>query len=237
MEKIICISDTHNRHKHLTSKAMGDRLPEGDLLIHAGDFSGQGQKGEVQDFLKWLKEVSSKYTNGIVFIAGNHDKSFDPKFNDEISKPEWLQDELAALPSNIIYLENSYTTINGIKIWGSPVTPWFHGDRWAFNKQRGFDINDTWNQIPTDTDIIVTHGPIHGKLDFVLHDSHYAGCEELRYKIKSVKPKLHVCGHIHEGYGYDYDDDTIYVNASICTGRYEPNNHPITIKNWEYESR
>ena len=230
--KIVAISDTHNRHKHLTSKGMGNILPESDLLIHAGDLTGQGLKGEVESILKWFEEVAPRYTNGVVFIAGNHDRSFDPKFNleSETEKPLWLQEALSSLPSSVQYLENESIIIDGLKIWGSPITPWFHGDRWAFNKRRGFDIAEVWDQIPVDTDVIVTHGPSAGKLDFTTYDKLYAGCENLRYKIKALKPKLHIFGHIHEGYGMDYDDDTTYYNASICTLGYEPDNKPFIIE-------
>ena len=77
--KLVLISDTHNRHKHLNSKGMGPILPDGDLLIHAGDFTGTGQKGEVESFIKWAIQQAPHYTYGVVFIAGNHDRSFDPK--------------------------------------------------------------------------------------------------------------------------------------------------------------
>ena len=229
--RIVSISDTHNFHKDLTSKGKGDILPEGDLLIHAGDLTGQGLGEEVQDVFKWFKEVASRYTNGIVFIAGNHDRSFDPKFNlkDNKEKPLWLQFALEDLPSGVQYLENESITIDELKIWGSPITPWFHGDRWAFNKRRGFDIAEVWDQIPIDTDVIVTHGPVAGKLDFTTYDKLYVGCEDLRYKVKALKPKLHISGHIHEGYGMDYDEDTTYYNSSICTLGYEPNNKPHII--------
>ena len=97
--RLVLISDTHNRHNHLTSKGMGNILPEGDLLIHAGDLTGTGAKSEVQDVFKWFKEIASRYTYGIVFIAGNHDRSFDPKFNleSQTEKPKWLQEELYEL--------------------------------------------------------------------------------------------------------------------------------------------
>lgn len=239
--KLVAISDTHNRHKHLTSVAMGSRLPDGDLLIHGGDLTAQGLKHEVQDVLKWFKTIKDRYTHGIVFIAGNHDRTFDgPKFGDynvyddilegPKEKPEWLQEALANLPSNVHYLENNSVTIEGLNIWGSPITPWFHGDRWAFNKHRGEDIDAVWNKIPMDTNIIVTHGPVAYKLDYVAHDGHYAGCEHLRQRVQSIKPILHISGHIHECHGYDYDEHTHYFNASICSHQYEPVNRP-----WEIE--
>lgn len=219
--KVIAISDTHNRHNHLT-------LPEGDLLIHAGDLTSVGYKHEIKDILDWFNKVSSKYTYGVVFIAGNHDRSFDPKFNIEtVGKPTWLQEMLNTLPNNIHYLENNSANINGVNIWGSPITPWFHGDRWAFNKRRGDEIREVWDLIPTNTDIIVTHGPVYGKLDFTEYDKLYVGCSELKKKIHSIKPKCHIGGHIHEGYGMAYDENTTYINASICNLRYEPINKPI----------
>jgi len=239
IRKIVAISDTHNRHKHLTSSAMGNLLPDGDLLIHAGDFSGRGQKGEVESFLKWLVQQAPKYTHGIVFIAGNHDISFDPKYGeynvqDELGvgpkeKPAWLKQMLAELPSNVRYLENSDVTIDGVKIWGSPITPWFGGDRWGFNRHRGDEIMETWKQIPSDTDIVVTHGPVAYKLDYVPRSAEYTGCEQLRQVIEEIKPLIHICGHIHESRNWTYDNHTTYINASICNHQYEPVNKPWEI--------
>jgi Icc-related predicted phosphoesterase len=242
--KIVAISDTHNKHKHLTSVAMGSRLPDGDLLIHGGDLTGMGRKHELESVFKWFEQQASRYTHGIVFIAGNHDISFDPKYGeydiqDELGigpkqKPIWLRQMLATLPSNVRYLENNDVTIDGVKIWGSPITPWFGGDKWGFNRHRGDDIMETWNQIPEDTNVVVTHGPVAYKLDYVPRNAEYTGCEQLRHVVEQVKPLIHISGHIHEAYGYDYDyvgDGTNYFNASICNHQYEPINNP-----WEIEA-
>ena len=230
--RIVTISDTHTFHDRLTSSAnFPNKLPDGDLLIHAGDFSSTGKKGEVEDFIGWLNSISYRYTYGIVFIAGNHDRSFDPKFNyedNQKNKPTWLVDLIHDTESGgrIRYLENSSTIVNGLKIWGSPITPWFYGDRWAFNKHRGDEIKAVWDYIPMDTDIVVTHGPVAYKLDFTTYDKMYVGCEDLRKAINKIKPKLHISGHIHEGYDVDYDEHTTYINASICTLSYDPINKP-----------
>ena len=222
--KIVAISDTHGLHSQ-----MEHMLPKGDLLIHAGDLTNVGHKHEVEDILGWFNKVSSKYTYGVVFIAGNHDRSFDPKFNldSQTEKPDWLEEKLAFLYDNVYYLENNSVNINGVNIWGSPITPWFHGDRWAFNRRRGDEIKEVWDTIPNNTDIIVTHGPVYGKLDFTEYDKLYVGCFELEKRIYSVKPKLHIGGHIHEGYGMTYDENTTYINASTCNIHYEPVNTPI----------
>lgn len=224
---------------------MGNILPGGDLLIHAGDFTSVGQKGEVESFIKWIDQQASNYTYGAIFIAGNHDRSFDPKFFREyedsdlwgdfshFQKPTWLRNILSDLEpgrSSVTYLENQEVEINGLKVWGSPVTPWFYGERWAFNRQRGRDIKEIWDQIPLNTDIVVTHGPVVGRLDYVPSSSEYVGCQELRNKIEEIRPILHVCGHIHEGYGESMAGGTVYVNASICDRFYDPVNRPVVVE-------
>lgn len=233
--KVVCISDTHNRHDHLTSNAnFPNKLPDGDLLIHAGDLTGVGAKGEVENVIDWMLKQASRFTHGIVFIAGNHDRSFDPKFNihdkERKTKPTWLSNLLSSLKSSstgVYYLENSSVVLGGLKIWGSPYSPWFHGDRWAFNAHRGPEIEAVWKDIPTDTDIVVTHTPISYKLDYIPRTQEYVGCEQLRTKVKAVAPILHVSGHIHESYGWEEDVYTTYVNASICDQYYEPTNKPF----------
>ncbi len=240
MTKFTIISDTHGKHHHLA-------LPGGDILIHCGDFTTLGHKHEIEDFIKWFRK--QPYTHK-VFIAGNHDKGFDPKFKpfdpvlEHVSydhksrKPEWLIQLLHDLKNwdeSVIYLENEFVVLNGIKIWGSPITPSFHKDRWAFNKDRGDEIKQTWKQIPLDTDIIITHGPVSYKLDYVPYKNEYAGCEDLRYTVEQVKPILHVCGHIHESYGIEGNGDTTYINASICDLQYQPVNKPWNLSINEYK--
>jgi Icc-related predicted phosphoesterase len=89
--------------------------------------------------------------------------------------------------------------------------------------------------IPMDTDILITHGPPMGKLDYVRYDNLNVGCEDLLTRIQEVKPKIHVFGHIHEGYGYVFDGTTHYINAAVLNGRYEYRNKPLTI-DWNPET-
>jgi len=111
---------------------------------------------------------------------------------------------------DIIYLNDTGTTIEGLKIWGSPVQPEFFN--WAFNRERGEDICKHWDLIPDDTDILITHGPAFGILDRVL-EGEYVGCSDLLKKIKQIKPKIHAFGHIHEAYGQCEEDGTTFINA------------------------
>jgi Icc-related predicted phosphoesterase len=211
--KFVTISDTHNEHRLL-------ELPEGDVLIHAGDITKRGSREEVEDFLDWFNSHNFKYK---VMIAGNHDFFFDYGWkaytdfgrNRHLNKAGDLnsvQDILSQYPG-ITYLNDSEIIINGIKIWGSPVTPWYHD--WAFNRERGSDIVNHWNLIPKDTDILITHGPPLGIGDLV-HRGERVGCQDLLTKLGVIKPRVHIFGHIHEGYGiYKSEEYPIkFINAS-----------------------
>jgi Icc-related predicted phosphoesterase len=218
-------------------------LPGGDLLIHSGDISSLGRKSEVERFVKWFNDIDN-YTNK-VFIAGNHDMTFDREqlLRDKLAyfegkteydtecaegKPDWLKELLGIhLRPNVSYLENSDVTIDGIKIWGSPVTPSF-GYGWAFNKDRGYDINEVWNTIPMDTDIVITHGPIYGYCDRTSREGLNVGCADLYHRLNEVKPQLHFSGHIHEAYGYRNTDWGYAFNGCNCDLSYLVNNKPMT---------
>ena len=213
MTKIVFISDTHNRHDSV-------KLPKGDILIHAGDFSGVGHAAEILNFFTWLNEQSLKFKH-IVFIAGNHELSFE-------NKMPWVRKALEKLHDNVHYLEDSEVVLEGIKFYGTPWQPEFYN--WAFNLPRGQALADKWDLIPVDTDILITHGPPATVLDYTVRDNINVGCVDLFNKINEVKPKINVFGHIHEGYGYRNINGTSFINASICTISYNPTNSPVVVK-------
>ena len=211
--KFVLISDTHTQHD--------DRrlvLPKGDAIIHAGDISYRGGRIEVENFLKWYDALPYKYK---ILIAGNHDFFFETYSKETV-------DQLLSQYPTVIYLNDSGITIEDIKIWGSPVQPWFHS--WAFNR-RGEEICKHWDLIPLDTNILITHGPVHGYLDLTLNGD-VTGCPYLLKKIPDLKElKLHVCGHIHEAYGeVEFADGVKFVNASVLDARYVMKNKPVVVE-------
>jgi Icc-related predicted phosphoesterase len=216
--KITFISDTHSKHHQITKD-----LPGGDLLIHAGDISTMGYRNEIDNFCRWFDSLDG-YKNK-VFIAGNHDWGFqnNPKESKEIIKLynwiEYLQDDLFMVGKN-------YNDM--VKIYGSPWQPEFYN--WAFNLPRmGEELKHKWDMIPMNTDILVTHGPAWGYVDKIVGQTTNLGCELLTDRIKVVKPKIHVCGHIHSSYGYVFDGDTHFINASVLNEQYYYDNKPLSV--------
>lgn len=209
---IDCISDLHGYKP---------KLEGGDLLIVAGDLTARDTKNQHEEFKEWL--VNLPYEKKVV-IAGNHD-GFLTSFSEVFLGP------------TCIYLRDCAFEFKGIKIYGSPWTPEFLN--WHFMKKRGKEIEEVWDKIPMDTEILITHGPPYGVLDKVNLSSRgdkfkLAGCEELRIALERVKPKLHVFGHIHSEGGKQLlfkhqGPNTICVNAAIMDEDYNPVHQPVRI--------
>ena len=187
-------------------------VPEGDLLIHAGDATLRGTEAEIRAFDAWLASLPHPHK---VVIAGNHDFGFErhPHARSWITGATYLQDE--------------GTTIGGLEIWGSPWQPWFHD--WAFQRQRGPEMAEIWSRIPSSADVLVTHGPPHGILDRTVRDEP-VGCEALRHEVlQRIQPRLHVFGHIHEAHGEVELNGTRFVNACCCTVGYDATQPAIVV--------
>lgn len=206
IQKIVLISDSHGKHNQL-------QLPDGDLLLHAGDITGRGLAWQVREFMEWFGAQPHRHK---VMVAGNHD------FLAEEKPDEFL----SLVPPGVTYLRDSGVEVEGIRIWGSPIQPWFHD--WAFNRRRGPEIAAHWALIPEGTDILITHGPPFGILDRTAHGER-VGCEDLTLHLDRVRPRLHVFGHIHEAYGHVQRDGIHYVNASVLDLQYQHTQAPVVL--------
>lgn len=204
MPRIVCLSDTHNCNEQIA-------VPDGDILIHAGDATVSGTIDEILLFSQWLDRLPHRHK---IFVAGNHDWLFE--INNRLARK--------LLGAEIVYLQDSAVEIEGLKIYGSPWQPWFFD--WAFNLPRGEPLAEKWRLIPPATDVLITHGPPFGILDFP-PDGSNVGCEMLRRRIEEIRPKLHVFGHIHHSYGTVEKSGVKFVNASNCDEAYEPVNPPL----------
>jgi len=217
---IDCISDLHG---------CKPALQGGDLLIVAGDLTGRDTMPEYLKFNEWLSDQDYKRK---IVIAGNHDGLIEKGVDVLVGKGKnMLCNPLLAHLS--VYLQDSGTTFEGLKIWGSPWTPTFLN--WHFMKDRGDPIKEKWDLIPDDTDILITHGPPYCILDKVEVSSKgdkykRAGCMDLMNRIPQLKNlKLHVFGHIHGSCGMESIRGVTFVNASIMDEDYNPVNKPVRI--------
>jgi Icc-related predicted phosphoesterase len=210
-KRLVLISDTHDLHNQLS-------VPEGDILVHAGDLTMAGDVYNTQKALNWLNEQPHEH---VVFVAGNHDFAFERAYTKE--RLDF---------GRLVYLENSGEQIGGINFYGSPVQPWFMD--WAFNVHRGLPIRQYWNRIPDGVDVLITHGPPYGILDQATPGkSDHLGCEELRDRMASwdiSEPKVHVFGHIHGSHGREIRGATTFVNASAVNEAYKVVNQPIVVE-------
>ncbi|KAL1983287.1 hypothetical protein VTN96DRAFT_309 [Rasamsonia emersonii] len=213
--RVVCISDTHTRE--------WPDVPDGDLLIHAGDLCNDGSVREIQATVDWLKRLPHPHK---VVIAGNHDSYFDVRSRREEDRDKSLATVSASTASissiddpdshridwgeNIHYLQHSSVTLSfpgtspgqhgrTLNIYGAPQIP----ATVPFGPEHAFTYSphhDAWTgTIPMETDILVTHAPPKGHLD--LGPSFSIGCPYLLSEVWRVRPILHVFGHVHCGYG------------------------------------
>jgi Icc-related predicted phosphoesterase len=207
--RVVLISDTHGRHRDVT-------VPEGGMLVHAGDWSMDSEDEVIADFTQWMAEQPHKHK---IVIAGNHDRNVE--FFPEKYVPQ--------LQKHATYLDRSGIAIEGFTFWGSPWTPFFHSDYWRFHTHSVQERTDMWDKIPSDLDILITHGPPSRILDRTL-EGDYAGDAQLLTAVDTKTPRFHVFGHIHEGYGIREFSKTTFINASVLNRTYRLVNSPVVIE-------
>jgi Icc-related predicted phosphoesterase len=188
--RLVLLSDTHQIHRDVD-------VPDGDIFIHAGDFTTFSESMQaVADFNDWLGELPHRYK---IVVPGNHEYFLEADPSDRF------------MLDKAIVLINEGTEIEGLRIWGSPVTPMCSG---AFGLSSAKDRKRLYARIPWDIDVLVSHGPPFGILDTAPISGLHEGCRELLDAVTRVKPKLHVFGHIHTAYGTYQTEHTIFINAA-----------------------
>lgn len=211
MTDIVCLSDTHCKHQHVT-------VPDGDILVHAGDFCGRGDLAEISSFLDWMEQLPHKTK---IVVPGNHDVCLEQNLG---ARKEFEKSGVHLL------IDEAYTDPDsGLKFYGVPWTPDFYPDTWAFQYRDA--PSDVWGRVPDNINFIISHGPPFGIADQIIpHVNQHLGSEPFIKRIAELSDQFIgvICGHIHGGYGEHFlDDGVAIVNASICTESYLPSNQPI----------
>jgi len=222
--RFVCVSDTHSR----TDLDSFPLIPDGDVLIHCGDFTQSSLQAEYEKFFKFLDSLPHKHK---IVIAGNHDVALDVgHYQKSFSKilghksPIDSNSIISELKSHCIYLLEEELVIEGIKLFGTPYTSGNSAD-WGFGYSEPKGTKH-WNKIPRDVDILVSHSPPYGILDESLDNSH--GCQCLLNQVTNgIKPSVHVFGHVHEGYGILKKDSILFINAASVNKFRKPTNKPV----------
>lgn len=189
--EIVLLSDTHQLHREV-------EVPRGDILIHAGDFSFFSKSPlAIADFNTWLGELPHRSK---IVVPGNHEFFLEADPSER------------SLLTNAIVLVNEGAVVDGLRIWGSPVTPSYGS---AFGLSSAADRRRLYARIPDDTDVLITHGPPFGILDTAPDSGMHSGCQELLEAVVRIRPKLHVFGHVHGAHGIFQTDHTTFVNAAL----------------------
>ena len=198
---ILHLSDTHGQHKNQKS------LPEADVIVHSGDFTFAGSEEEAYDFMNWFCNLPYKHK---IFIAGNHDMCM------------YGADHIDGLSRNVHYLYNNSVVIDGIKFYGIPM---FMEDCMDGN------LDVFINNIPDDTDVLITHMPPKGTCDLANYGKgpEHRGNATLAELLKKLHPTCHLFGHEHDAYGKTIKENVIYSNACVVDSRYNLINNPTII--------
>ncbi|MDX1418320.1 MAG: metallophosphatase domain-containing protein [Rubricoccaceae bacterium] len=236
MPRLVCLADTHGRHGSLRGPLA---VPDGDVLVFAGDACTRGTAEEWAQFCGWLALLPHAHK---VVVAGNHDWPVQP------SRPAWGVQarygpaSVAAarervLAAGAVLVEDAEVVVAGLRVWGSPWVPSFNG--WAFNLPRGgAALASVWGAMPPGLDVLVTHTPSFGRLDRT-EDGRRVGCERLAERLaaldaSSTGPRVHVHGDIHESGGVQGPPagarGRLTVNAAVVDVAYRVVRAPVVVE-------
>lgn len=214
--RIVAISDSHGFHDRLA-------IPDGDVFICAGDFSMRAKNAHVVEFARWIDSLPHRHK---IVVPGNHDMACD-------GFEAWAREEF----SPAVFLRHDFQVVGGLRVFGSAYSSSiFEPSRWCYDYprygERGKALWNTIRQFP-DLDVLITHGPPYGMGDRVLSvhrgEDPHVGDQTLLAVVEDTMPKVHISGHIHEGYGSHVGKNgTRFYNVSVCDVNYAPVN-PVTV--------
>ncbi len=192
----------HISDTHGAHRRLGE-LPAADVVVHSGDFTMTGGEAEAVDFLDWFCDLPHPHK---IFICGNHDECL-------------YGANIDGLDGNVHYLCHSGVEIDGMKFYGVPMFP---ADCVSERQNRNYAA------IPDDTDVLVTHTPPYGILDF--DDNIHYGAKALLQRVIAVSPRLHLFGHIHRQRGITGNGITRFSNGAIMNVGYTDLHAPNLIE-------
>ncbi|KAL4911535.1 fungal-specific transcription factor domain-containing protein [Aspergillus multicolor] len=185
------------------------------------DLTNQGSASELRKTMAWI--AAADFDVKIV-ICGNHDVTLDAPFyysnsiNFHSKHPESPRECLEIITNaspSVVFLQHQSALVrlrkavgpNTIfKVFGSPYSQC--DGNWAFLYE-AHEAEQLWRDIPLDADVVVTHMPPHLRCELdnepPTESSGLAvtGCAGLRERLRTVRPCVAVCGHVHGARGYE----------------------------------
>ncbi|GMT27421.1 hypothetical protein PFISCL1PPCAC_18718, partial [Pristionchus fissidentatus] len=207
--KVVCTSDTHELLENII-----DLIPDGDVLIHAGDFTNFGDEGNITLFNELMGQLPHPHK---LVIAGNHEMGFDHTEDLSIRRDKYRHEgtpEGWELLTNVTYLQDSSVEIDGVIFYGSP---WHPLKGYPFYRPRHL-IDHEWSRFPDRIDVLITHVPPLGYMDFYPNASERWGDFSLLNRVNDLRPKFHVFGHNHFNYGAQSNGPTTFMNVAAKNG-------------------
>lgn len=205
--KCVCTSDTHLREP---------KLPDGDILIHAGDACNIGTIQEFRRFLRWFWRLPHLHK---IFVPGNHDR-YVYDFQDAARR--MCEDR------GIRLVIDEPVVINRISFYGYPWTP-IYGKTCGFMHPPDKYPSALARLMPLLPDVLITHGPPAGILDRCPLP---IGCPYLWDTVKMKQPPIHIFGHVHPESGgrrrVEWGSrSTIFANVCATKDGWLPADSPV----------
>lgn len=205
MTRIVATSDTHFPFDN-------NLIPDGDVLIHAGDLMYRGDPGEWDSRLASFASLKHKTK---IYVPGNHD---------------YYPAQYRGIARSTMRREGGGTTLNdgadgvvklgstGLTMLAIPYVTGLHG--WAYNVEE--EWLSSWlayhYAIP---DIVISHSPPFRIRDSDGKQSFGSTAMNRWFYTLQTKPKLWICGHIHESYGTETIEGCTFANVAMCNEQYE----------------
>jgi Icc-related predicted phosphoesterase len=217
--RLVAISDTHF---NMSEEQIKELIPDGDVLVHAGDLMYEGTPMEWKERLDFLGSLPHKIK---IYVPGNHD------YHPAVYTGPAVENLLHRGIKPLFGAKYTTTLPNGMKILGLPFVTNLVG--WAFNSSEHLLEEFLFNKYyHNHVDIIVSHSPPHGILD-KLNDGKNTSVGIHAYTDffhkKVIKPKHWICGHIHESYGTAEMDGCKFYNVAMCNEDYLQTNKGMVI--------
>ncbi len=177
--RLLAFSDLHT--DLVQARRLAERSDEADVVVGVGDFASV--HSGLADTIEALRSIQVP----AVLVPGNNETE------------DALREACAGWEQAVV-LHGEATEIDGVAFFGLgagvPVTPW----DWSFDLTE--ETATTLLESCPEGCVLVVHSPPRGHVD-VDSSGRHLGSQAVLQAIKRRRPRLAICGHIHESWGQE----------------------------------